>query len=246
MSVDDVIADVEARGCPTVEVTGGEPLLQPDVYPLMQRLLDSGKRDDRTAATVALRSPPGVIASSSEMSGIGGIRQERLEQSRASHQARRSEIRDRRSMRLRVRSRPDARGESARARQCGVVFAGARRAASKAAIGMGNRRSSRCPRAVAGPQVHLEPGDAWSLGHRLRHRLVTEQCRELSSSSAAASTLTQRRRSPSATGSRCVRSASTMGSGTYASSTPRVPSRKRWASNSISSGSRLTKTAVRR
>lgn len=43
MSVDDVIADVESRGCSTVEVTGGEPLLQQDVYPLMQRLLDSGK-----------------------------------------------------------------------------------------------------------------------------------------------------------------------------------------------------------
>jgi 7-carboxy-7-deazaguanine synthase len=43
MSVDEVVADVEARGCPVVEVTGGEPLLQPDVYPLMQRLLDSGK-----------------------------------------------------------------------------------------------------------------------------------------------------------------------------------------------------------
>ena len=43
MSVDEVIADVESRGCPTVEVTGGEPLLQADVYPLMQRLLDSGK-----------------------------------------------------------------------------------------------------------------------------------------------------------------------------------------------------------
>jgi 7-carboxy-7-deazaguanine synthase len=43
MSVDDVVADVESRGCQTVEVTGGEPLLQPDVYPLMQRLLDSGK-----------------------------------------------------------------------------------------------------------------------------------------------------------------------------------------------------------
>ena len=43
MSVDDVVADVEARGCDVVEVTGGEPLLQPDVYPLMQRLLDSGK-----------------------------------------------------------------------------------------------------------------------------------------------------------------------------------------------------------
>ena len=43
MSVDEVVADVEARGCPVVEVTGGEPLLQPDVYPLMQRLLDTGK-----------------------------------------------------------------------------------------------------------------------------------------------------------------------------------------------------------
>jgi 7-carboxy-7-deazaguanine synthase len=43
MTVDEVVADVEARGCPVVEVTGGEPLLQPDVYPLMQRLLDAGK-----------------------------------------------------------------------------------------------------------------------------------------------------------------------------------------------------------
>ena len=43
MTVDEVVADVEARGCNTVEVTGGEPLLQPDVYPLMQRLVESGK-----------------------------------------------------------------------------------------------------------------------------------------------------------------------------------------------------------
>ena len=63
MSVDDVIADVEARGCQTVEVTGGEPLLQPDVFPLMQRLLDSGKTvlietgGHRSIADV----PPGVI-----------------------------------------------------------------------------------------------------------------------------------------------------------------------------------------
>ncbi|MFA5911221.1 MAG: radical SAM protein [Vicinamibacterales bacterium] len=43
MSVADVVADVVARACPVVEVTGGEPLLQPDVYPLMQRLLEAGK-----------------------------------------------------------------------------------------------------------------------------------------------------------------------------------------------------------
>src|SRR5688572_9328123 len=42
MSVDDVVQQVEAYGCSTVEVTGGEPLLQPDVYPLMQRLLAAG------------------------------------------------------------------------------------------------------------------------------------------------------------------------------------------------------------
>ncbi|MCA1583630.1 MAG: 7-carboxy-7-deazaguanine synthase QueE [Acidobacteria bacterium] len=43
MSVDDVIAQVEGFGCSMVEVTGGEPLLQKDVYPLMDRLLAGGK-----------------------------------------------------------------------------------------------------------------------------------------------------------------------------------------------------------
>jgi 7-carboxy-7-deazaguanine synthase len=43
MSVDDVVAQVGAFGCDVVEITGGEPLLQPDVYPLMERLLDQGR-----------------------------------------------------------------------------------------------------------------------------------------------------------------------------------------------------------
>lgn len=43
MSVDTVVAAVEGYGCNLVEVTGGEPLLQPDVYPLMERLLETGK-----------------------------------------------------------------------------------------------------------------------------------------------------------------------------------------------------------
>jgi 7-carboxy-7-deazaguanine synthase len=42
MSVDDVIDKVRAYGCDLVEVTGGEPLLQSDVYPLMERLLADG------------------------------------------------------------------------------------------------------------------------------------------------------------------------------------------------------------
>ena len=41
--IDEVVAEVEAFECPLVEITGGEPLLQEDVYPLMQRLLDGGR-----------------------------------------------------------------------------------------------------------------------------------------------------------------------------------------------------------
>ena len=40
MTLDEIIERVRAFDCSMVEVTGGEPLLQPDVYPLMQRLLD--------------------------------------------------------------------------------------------------------------------------------------------------------------------------------------------------------------
>ena len=41
--LDDVIEEVERFDCPLVEVTGGEPLLQRDVYPLMHALLERGK-----------------------------------------------------------------------------------------------------------------------------------------------------------------------------------------------------------
>jgi len=41
MSVDDVLERVAEYGCQVVEITGGEPLLQKDVYPLMERLLEA-------------------------------------------------------------------------------------------------------------------------------------------------------------------------------------------------------------
>ena len=44
MTVDDVVAEVKGYGCPLVELTGGEPLLQEDVYPLLAALLESGMR----------------------------------------------------------------------------------------------------------------------------------------------------------------------------------------------------------
>jgi len=42
-SLEDVLHDVDQYNCELVEVTGGEPLLQEAVYPLMQALLERGK-----------------------------------------------------------------------------------------------------------------------------------------------------------------------------------------------------------
>jgi len=42
-SVDEVLHHVRRHECDLVEITGGEPLLQPDVYPLMERLLAAGR-----------------------------------------------------------------------------------------------------------------------------------------------------------------------------------------------------------
>ena len=70
-AVDDVVAQAHGRGIECVEVTGGEPLLQPGVYPLMARLcdlghtvlletsgaLDIGRVDPRVVRIVDLKCP---------------------------------------------------------------------------------------------------------------------------------------------------------------------------------------------
>jgi 7-carboxy-7-deazaguanine synthase len=43
LAVADVVAEVERYDCPLVEITGGEPLLQRDVYPLIDALLARGR-----------------------------------------------------------------------------------------------------------------------------------------------------------------------------------------------------------
>lgn len=42
MALDEIVAQVEALATPLVEVTGGEPLVQPEALPLMTRLADLG------------------------------------------------------------------------------------------------------------------------------------------------------------------------------------------------------------
>jgi 7-carboxy-7-deazaguanine synthase len=63
VSVDDVVGQVRELECQLVEVTGGEPLLQPDVYPLMDRLLETGHAVLlETGGHISLdRVPPQVV-----------------------------------------------------------------------------------------------------------------------------------------------------------------------------------------
>lgn len=42
MTLDEIVAEARASGCPLVEVTGGEPLSQPDSLTLLTRLCDEG------------------------------------------------------------------------------------------------------------------------------------------------------------------------------------------------------------
>src|SRR5213075_1146358 len=42
MSLDEILHQVASYGCKLVEVTGGEPLYQPNVHELMRRLCDAG------------------------------------------------------------------------------------------------------------------------------------------------------------------------------------------------------------
>jgi len=61
--IEDVLKEVEGYDSPLVEVTGGEPLLQEEVYPLMERLLEQGKTVllETGGHRSTARVPPGVV-----------------------------------------------------------------------------------------------------------------------------------------------------------------------------------------
>lgn len=63
MASAEVLAAVEQTGCRLVEITGGEPLLQDDVYGLMDRLLATGHDVllETGGHLDASRVPPGVV-----------------------------------------------------------------------------------------------------------------------------------------------------------------------------------------
>ena len=63
MAVDEVAAALETFGCDLVEITGGEPLLQEGVYPLIDALLASGRTVmvETSGASDVSRLDPRVI-----------------------------------------------------------------------------------------------------------------------------------------------------------------------------------------
>ena len=62
MSVEDVVEEVRRYDSPLVEVTGGEPLLQQDVYPLMEMLLENGRTVLlETGGQVDISRVPGAV-----------------------------------------------------------------------------------------------------------------------------------------------------------------------------------------
>ena len=130
-TLDEVVADVERYGCQLVEITGGEPLLQDDVYPLMRRLRrqrPDGAARNRRAPADRRRSGRSDQDRRRQVPGERRVRQERLEQSRRAVAARRSEVRHPGSPRLRVRRRRRAAPWPGGAMRGGSVLAGARRA----------------------------------------------------------------------------------------------------------------------
>ena len=63
LSVAEVLAEVDRHGCPLVEITGGEPLLQEDAPELMARLLERGHQVLlETGGSLPIESvPDGVV-----------------------------------------------------------------------------------------------------------------------------------------------------------------------------------------
>lgn len=87
-SLDEVMAEVAAFGCPLVEVTGGEPLLQPGCLPLLTALCDAGYEvlletgggldiasvDARVRRIVDIKCPASGEAANNRWENLGELR----------------------------------------------------------------------------------------------------------------------------------------------------------------------------
>jgi 7-carboxy-7-deazaguanine synthase len=86
MSVDAVLRQVAAYGSSLVEVTGGEPLLQEEVYPLMERLLDSGRTVLlETGGQIDVGRVPGAVVKVMDVKCPGSGESDKMEWANIEH-----------------------------------------------------------------------------------------------------------------------------------------------------------------
>ena len=162
MAVEAVLDAVARTGCRLVEITGGEPLLQKDVYPLMSQLLASGHEvlletgghvpldevPDAVVAIVDVKCPGSGEAHRMHWENLDGL---------SPHDEVKFVIADRADFDVRMR-----RGLALPPRRsCGrrAVLAGPRRAVAGGAGPVDCRGEPSRPAPDSGAQVHLEPGD---------------------------------------------------------------------------------------
>ena len=167
MSLDDVMAAVDAYGCSLVELTGGEPLLQKDVYPLMERLLASGKTVlVETGGHLSLANVPPAVHKIMDVKCPGSGEAHRMDWSNLDRLSPTDEvkfvIRDRADYEYArdVVSTARARSEGGR----GAFFARSRRPRSTNAQRVGSGRSASRARPAPGAQIHLGRGDERRVG----------------------------------------------------------------------------------
>ena len=171
MSIDDILAEVDRHDCDTVELTGGEPLLQKEVYPLMQQLLDRGKTVlSKPAGTSAWPQVPPAVHTIMDVKcpGSGEAHTtdwENLDRLDANDEVK-FVIKDRADYDYAcdVLRRHALHGHGRRR----ALLAGARRARPEDAERVGAGRPAAGPRAAPGAQVHLEPGHEGRLNWQLR------------------------------------------------------------------------------
>jgi 7-carboxy-7-deazaguanine synthase len=88
-SVDEIMSIVRGLRVKLVEITGGEPLMQKDVYPLIERLLDSGYTvlvetngsigiraiDRRAVLILDIKTPGSGMSGKMDFSNLGHLKQ---------------------------------------------------------------------------------------------------------------------------------------------------------------------------
>ena len=88
LSEDDIVREVSRFGLKTVEITGGEPLLQSDVHRLVKRLLDEGYRvlietngsreisgiDRRAVIILDIKTPGSGMAGQMNISNLAALK----------------------------------------------------------------------------------------------------------------------------------------------------------------------------